>query len=38
MVGDQPVDDAAIKESSKYKTVAAFSKAVAAGEGYYERC
>ena len=27
MVGDKPVDDAAIKESSKYKTVAAFSKA-----------
>ena len=32
MVGDKPVDDAAIKESSKYKTVAAFSKAMAAGE------
>ena len=32
MVGDKPVDDATIKASSKYKTVAAFSKAMAAGE------
>ena len=32
MVGDKPVDDATIRASSKYKTVAAFSKAMAAGE------
>jgi|TARA_B110000914_G_scaffold222408_1_gene235887 large subunit ribosomal protein L30 len=32
MVGDKPVDDATIKQSSNYKTVAAFAKAMAAGE------
>ena len=32
MVGDKPVDDATIKASSNYKTVAAFAKAMAAGD------
>jgi large subunit ribosomal protein L30 len=32
MVGDKPVDDATIKASSDYKTVAAFAKAIAAGD------
>ncbi|DAC64447.1 TPA: 50S ribosomal protein L30 [Candidatus Thalassarchaeaceae archaeon] len=32
MVGDKPVDDATIKAASNYKTVAAFAKAMAAGD------
>ena len=32
MVGDKPVDDDTIKASSDYKTVAAFAKAIAAGD------
>jgi large subunit ribosomal protein L30 len=32
MVGDKPVDDVIIKASSNYKIVAAFAKAMAAGD------